>query len=118
MLEGAQAEDQEAEFVLDLLENHVVTRDGGLSQFVPFLTEICTKKYYQQENLQNAAVKALCRFMIVSSKLCAENMQLTFTLLEKTPYPKIKCLILIFIHDMLVRFPNVVEPWTPKIYNR
>lgn len=53
--------------------------------------------------------------MLVSSKFCRDNTQLLFTILEKTKYPDIKCTILVHCADLLIRFPNIVEPWSPRL---
>jgi condensin complex subunit 1 len=54
--------------------------------------------------------------MLVSSKFCSDNIRLLFTILEKTTYPEIKCTILVHCSDLLTRFPNIVEPWSPRLY--
>lgn len=56
--------------------------------------------------------------MLVSSKFCEEHMQLVFTILERTEHSDVKCTILMHCSDLLERFPNVVEPWTPNMYAR
>lgn len=56
--------------------------------------------------------------MLVSSQFCSKHIQLLFTLFEKTEYPEMKESILVHLSDLLTRFPNVIEPWTPRIYAR
>lgn len=56
--------------------------------------------------------------MLVSSQFCSKHIQLLFTIFEKTEYPEIKESILVHLSDLLTRFPNVIEPWTPRIYAR
>ena len=53
---------------------------------------------------QNAAVMAMCKFMLVSSSLCENNIQLLFTLLEKSNDEKARCNIMILLHDLIIRF--------------
>lgn len=60
VLEGAQAEDIEAEFILHVLENDSVNGTGGLAKMAPLI------KYYCEENnvdedLKTTAVGALLR---------------------------------------------------------
>lgn len=58
------------------------------------------------------------RYMMVSSEFCSEHLRLIFTILERSPHTEVKCTILIHCADLLERFPNVVEPWTGRIYDR
>ncbi len=30
--------------------------------------------------------------------------------------PEVRCSLLVALADLAVRFPNVVEPWTPRLY--
>lgn len=61
-LEGAQAEDEDAEFILHVLERNTVTGPGLLGQLAPIIINICEKPdIYQDAYLQGAAVTALIR---------------------------------------------------------
>lgn len=46
------------------------------------------------------------------------NLRLLFTLLEKAPEAWIRSDIIIALGDLASRFPNQVDPWTPKLYAR
>lgn len=59
---------------------------------------------------------AVCLFS--SSEFCESNLQLLFTVLEKSPYPTIRANTIIALGDLTVRFPNLIEPWTPHMYAR
>ncbi|XP_074029546.1 CAP-D2 condensin subunit [Leptinotarsa decemlineata] len=116
-LDGAQAEDIDAEFILNVLENDTVTGSGFLAKLVPFVTHICSRPdIYKTQEIQFAALTSLMRLMLVSSKFCENHIRLIFTIFEKTPYPEIKANVLIHVSDLLSRFPNVIEPWTPRIF--
>ncbi|KAJ8939307.1 hypothetical protein NQ314_011165 [Rhamnusium bicolor] len=118
-LEGAQAEDTDAEFILNVLENDTVTGSGGLGKLAYIVKGICERpNIYDDVMIQGAAVIALIRYMLVSSKFCSQNIQLLFTIFEKTLHPEVKCSILVHLSDLLTRFPNIIEPWTPRIYQR
>lgn len=54
--------------------------------------------------------------MLVSSKFCEKKIRLLFTILEKSSSVNLQCIVLIHCTDLLIRFPNIVEPWTPRIY--
>lgn len=118
-MEGAQAHDPDAEFILNILEKYTVTSAGGLGQFAPFFIQCCENlEKYQSVYLQLSFVTALLRFMIVSTLLCEKHLQLIFTILGRTRHILIKCQILLYSADMLERFPNTLEPWSPLIYDR
>ncbi|XP_076281904.1 condensin complex subunit 1-like isoform X2 [Lasioglossum baleicum] len=117
-VEGA-VDDADAELINDILENHVVTGDGLLAQFVPLLLHVCQNpEKYNNEDLQAAGTLALTKMMTVSSKLCEELLQLLITILERSPHSAIRVNILIGISDLTTRFPNLIEPWMKHIYGR
>ncbi|GJQ87930.1 hypothetical protein Trydic_g1193 [Trypoxylus dichotomus] len=119
VLEGAQADDSEADFILNVLENKIVTSPISLGAYAPIVIRICENPdKYDDECLQCVAVLCLLRYMLVSSKFCASNIRLVFTILEKTKYSEVKCIIVINLGDLLERFPNIIEPWSLHIYNR
>ncbi|KAJ8973310.1 hypothetical protein NQ317_019181 [Molorchus minor] len=87
-LEGAQAEDTDAEFILNVLENDTVTGSGGLGKLAYIIKGVCERpNIYDDVMVQGAAVIALIRYMLVSSKFCDQNIQLLFTIFEKTNHP-------------------------------
>lgn len=102
-----------------MLENNTVTESSGLGKLAYLLVAICERPdLYDELYIQGTAITALLRYMTVSSRFCEKNMQLIFTILEKTKYPEIKSNILIHCSDLLERFPNIIEPWTPHLYER
>ncbi|XP_076661535.1 CAP-D2 condensin subunit isoform X2 [Halictus rubicundus] len=117
-VEGA-VDDADAELINDILENHVVTGDGLLAQFVPLVLDVCQNpNKYNNEDIQAAGTLALTKMMTVSSRLCEESLQLLITILERSPHPAIRANVLIGISDLTTRFPNLIEPWMKHIYGR
>ncbi|XP_017876679.1 condensin complex subunit 1 [Ceratina calcarata] len=117
-VEGA-AEDADAEFIDDILENYVVTGEGLLATFVPLVLEVCQHSdKYNNEDVQAAGALALGKMMTVSSIFCEESLQLLITILERSPYPKIRATVLTGISDLTSRFPNLIEPWMKHVYGR
>ncbi|XP_066259885.1 condensin complex subunit 1 isoform X2 [Euwallacea similis] len=118
-LEGEQADDEDAEFILQVLEKNTVTGQGVLAQLAYVIVSVCEKQeLFANVHLQGAAVTAMIRYMLVSSDFARKHIQLLFTILEKTKYSEIKTSILGHLSDLLTRFPNIIEPWTSKIYER
>lgn len=59
---GAEAEDADAEFILSVLENEVVSMKGLLGKFFPLILTICQRPdLYDNRLLQLSAVTALMR---------------------------------------------------------
>ncbi|XP_046144629.1 condensin complex subunit 1-like isoform X3 [Osmia bicornis bicornis] len=117
-VEGA-VEDTDAEFINDVLENHVVTGDGFLSKFVPLVLDVCRyPDKHNSEDLQAAGALALSKMMLVSSIFCEESLQMLITILERSPYPNIRANVLIGISDLTTRFPNQILPWMKHVYGR
>jgi len=73
---------------------------------------------YPDPHLRASASLALAKFMLVSSEFCDKHLQLLFTVLEKATEPVIRANLIIALGDMSFRFPNTVEPWTPRMYAR
>lgn len=119
MLEGAQGEDADAEFITHTLESSTISKLTCLGILSKMIIHICQRPdLYDDVDLQCSAVIALMRYMLVSSVFCTEHIQLIFTMLEKSSYPSVKCNILIHCSDILERFPNQIEPWSDRIYHR
>ncbi|XP_043285102.1 condensin complex subunit 1 isoform X2 [Venturia canescens] len=118
-LEGATADDADAEFVIAALENDIVNGNGILAKYVPIILDVCRHpEKYNDEQLQAYAVLALSKMMTVSSSFCVESLQLLVTIMERSPYPGIRANVLVGMCDLTTRFPNQVEPWTGHIYGR
>lgn len=91
----------------------------GLGKLAPYILRICENlDQYSDEEVHTSAIIALMRYMIVSSRFCEKYLRLIFTILEKSIFIEVKCHILFHCADLLERFPNIVEPWTPKMYDR
>lgn len=56
--------------------------------------------------------------MLVSSVVCEQNLQLLFTLAERSPSEVVRANLIVGLGDLARRFPNLIEPWTPNLYAR
>lgn len=118
-LAGAAAEDAEVEYIRKICEQEIVTENNLLGILGPLLVTICQNQTkYSSPQLRTAAVMALSKFMMVSSSFCEDNLQLLFTILEKSTNPVIRANTIIALGDLTFRFPNLIEPWTAHIYGR
>ncbi|XP_065559402.1 condensin complex subunit 1-like [Artemia franciscana] len=116
---GAVADDAEAEFIRAVCENEVVLGDSILGKGMALLVQVCLNPgKYSDIDLRTSATLSLAKCMLVSWKYCDLHLQLLFTILERTTEPTIRGNIIIALGDMSFRFPNLIEPWTPRIYAR
>ncbi|XP_046412431.1 condensin complex subunit 1 [Neodiprion fabricii] len=118
-IEGATADDSDAEFIHNVLENEVVSGNGLLAKFVPMVLDVCQHpEKYTDEDVQISGSLALSKMMTVSSLFCKEYLQLLITIMERSPYPSNRANLLVGVTDLMNRFPNEVEPWTKHVYGR
>ncbi|GIY24980.1 condensin complex subunit 1 [Caerostris extrusa] len=89
---------------------------GSLLPIVVSTCQSCLKEFNKE--VQAAASLALTKFMLFSEKVCAENMQLFATITEKSPEAYIRANMVVAMGDLSTSYPNIVEPWTPQIYQR
>ncbi|KAF7997890.1 hypothetical protein HCN44_009288 [Aphidius gifuensis] len=118
-LGGATADDTDAEAIEAELENNIVNGDGFLVEFVPFILDVCEHpEKYHDKDICVWGVLALSKMMTVSSKFCQQHLQLLVTILERSSHQEIRSNILFCLSDLMIRFPNEVEPWTKHMYAR
>ncbi|KAG0240937.1 Condensin complex subunit [Actinomortierella wolfii] len=93
--------------------------DSLLSIFGPMIVTICgNNTLYDDKTLQSAATLALCKLMCVSADFCEHNLQLLFTILEKSTEPTIRSNIIIALGDMAVCFNNLIDANIAYLYKR
>jgi len=116
---GAEADDAEAEFIRNVCEKEIMFGPTLLTALTPLILNVCSNPTkYPDPDLRASASLALAKFMLVSSEFCDKHLQLLFTVLEKATEPVIRANLIIALGDMSFRFPNTVEPWTPRMYAR
>ncbi|KAI7809455.1 condensin complex subunit 1 [Triplophysa rosa] len=118
-LVGASAEDTEAEFIRKICETELLAEGNMLSVFLPLVVKVCSSPgRYSHPQLTTAACLALSQYMMISPAVCKDNIRLLFTVLEKSTLPVVRANTIVALGDLTVRFPNILEPWTPNLYAR
>ncbi|XP_054999247.1 condensin complex subunit 1 isoform X2 [Sorex araneus] len=118
-LVGATADDTEAELIRGICEMELLDGKQILAAFVPLLLKVCNNPgVYSSPELCAATALALGKFCMVSATFCDSQLRLLFTMLEKSPLPTVRSNLMIAAGDLAIRFPNVVDPWTPHLYAR
>ncbi|XP_053777864.1 condensin complex subunit 1 isoform X2 [Desmodus rotundus] len=117
-LVGATADDTEAELIRGICEMELLG-EQILAAFVPLLLKVCNNPgLYSNPELCAAASLTLGKFCMISATFCDSQLRLLFTMLEKSSLPILRSNIMIVIGDLAIRFPNLVDPWTPHLYAR
>lgn len=108
------AERAEREIISSSCEKNLIGYCG------PFLSKLCRNLTLLQKfpELHASAMLALCRLMILDAEFCEENLQILFTVAETAPSEIVRSNCTIALGDLVVRFPNLLEPWTEHIYAR
>ena len=66
--------------------------------------------------IERSAVLALCKFMCVSQKVCAENLDTIFSLVRSNIEFGVKANIIITLADLFNRFPNLLNERVKDIF--
>ena len=116
---AAEAEAETERKVAEISEKEIVGR-GMISLFTPMLLRVVANERgtYSTPTLMKSATLALCKCMCISKSFCDKHLPLLFSALAKAPNDDqdLRANIVIALGDLAFRFPNEVEPYTPKIY--
>ncbi|KAJ1558760.1 Condensin complex subunit [Nowakowskiella sp. JEL0078] len=114
------AEDEYAEQIAIVRERELLYGDDSLlTVFGPIVAFICSNnRSFDHNMLQIQAVLSLCKLMCVSSEFCDTNLQLLFTILEKSDNPIVRCNTLIGLGDMTVFFNSLIDQNISYLYAR
>ncbi|XP_054720935.1 condensin complex subunit 1-like [Uloborus diversus] len=107
------------EQVLEMCAKEAKHATRLLGALLPAIVDACryTLTDFHKE-IQAAASLALVKFMLISEEVCEQKMQLFATIAEKSPEPYIRANMVIAMGDLTTTFPNIVEPWTLKVFQR
>jgi len=131
----AGQEEREADAFAELAENGLLYGQRSFLDRIKPLVFSCLLDPALRRNpmLRRCGAISLCKFMAVSKRFCEENLQILFSLL----FPKerdaagaaaagapgalfedltLRQSLLVAVGDLLFRHPNVVEPWTGRLY--
>jgi condensin complex subunit 1 len=116
----AQAAEAETENKMtEIVEKEIIGR-GLIGLFTPLLIRIVANDgdKYSSEILMQSSTLALCKFMCISSSFCEKHLPLLFTRLSSAPTKDttLRANTVIALGDLAFRFPNEVEPYTPRLY--
>ena len=114
-----EAEAENEKRVLEISEQEIVCK-GLIGAFIPLIMRIVGNDggAFNSEILIQASTLALCKFMSVSRSFCEKHLPLLFTALARAPAQDItlRANTVVALGDLAFRFPNEVEPYTPRLY--
>ena len=116
----AQAAEAETENKMtEIVEKEIIGR-GLIGLFAPLLVRIVANDsgMYCSEVLMQSSTLALCKFMCISSSFCDKHLPLLMSRLLNAPKKDttLRANTVIALGDLAFRFPNEVEPYTPRLY--
>lgn len=116
---AAEIEAENERKVAEIAEKEIVGR-GLLSIFGPILVRVVANEgnRFNSELLRQTSTLALCKFMCVSCCFCEKHLPVIFTALANAPAEDVvlRANTVIALGDLAFRFPNEVEPYTPRMY--
>jgi condensin complex subunit 1 len=115
----AELEAESERKVAEIAEKEIVGR-GLLSIFGSILVRVVANEgnLFNSPLLRQTSTLALCKFMCVSCSFCEKHLPVIFTALANAPADDLtlRANAVIALGDLAFRFPNEVEPYTPRIY--
>ena len=116
---AAEHEAESERRVADISDREILGR-GLISKFSPLLFRVVGNEggKFNSEILKQSATLALCKFMCISSTFCEDHLPLLFTALSDASGrdTTLRANSIIALGDHAFRFPNEVEPYTPRLY--
>jgi condensin complex subunit 1 len=116
---AAEVEAENERKVTEIAEKEIVGR-GLISMFAPLLVRVVSNEggRFKSEVLLQTSTLALCKFMCVSSSFCEKHLPVLFTALANAPDrdTTMRANTVVALGDLAFRFPNEVEPYTPRLY--
>lgn len=114
-----EAEAENERNMAEISEREILNR-GLIGQFGPLLVRVVANEggRFNSKILMQASVLALTKFMCVSSQFCERHLPLLFTALAASAPDDatLRANTVVALGDLAFRFPNEVEPYTPRLY--
>eukprot|EP00002_Diphylleia_rotans_P020081 TRINITY_DN3890_c0_g1_i1.p1 TRINITY_DN3890_c0_g1~~TRINITY_DN3890_c0_g1_i1.p1 ORF type:complete len:1362 (-),score=299.82 TRINITY_DN3890_c0_g1_i1:274-4359(-) len=115
---NAATDESEHDLFAQITERSIV-QENLISTYILLLDSLLKNILLLKDSiLKNAVVLAMCKFMTVSSAFCENHLQLFFTLMKNAPESVMRRNLIVAVADLVMRFPNLLEPWSSHIYSR
>lgn len=106
----------EEETVMAVLDSELCR--GPFASIISFCKTILTDAPKWPEMVQCSATACIAKYMSASPTHAEEKAALLFTILQKSSSIQVRQTILAAFPDLLVRHPNIMEPWTNIVFSK
>lgn len=107
------------EEITSVCESFLKTEDTIIYHVRTLVLIVCQSHDEQiSPTLKATAALTLAKFMMTSAQFCEDKFQLYITMMDKCKYENVRSNLVLGFGDLLCRFPNIAEPWTPYLYSR
>ncbi|CAF2787893.1 unnamed protein product [Rotaria sp. Silwood2] len=108
---------QQQQSDLSHLENELLQSNSFFYSIEKWIeTFIYEDHSFYDENLVLTSILTCTRMMYVSSILCSKYVDRIFELSKICTYPSVRSALIVSLGDLLLRHPNILEPFTPQFY--
>jgi condensin complex subunit 1 len=115
----AEAEAERDRKISEISEKEIVGR-GLIGLFGQVLVRVIDNEecLFSSHLLRQSATLALCKFMCISCEFCEKHLPLLFHTVtnEASTNTILQSNVAVAMGDLAFRFPNAIEPYTPRIY--
>ena len=115
----AEAEAERDRRISEISEKEIVGR-GLIGLFGQLLVRVIDNEEgsFSSDLLRQSATLALCKFMCISNAFCEKHLPLLFSTVASDTIGNtiLQANVAVAIGDLAFRFPNAIEPYTPRIY--
>ncbi|CAF4163706.1 unnamed protein product, partial [Rotaria sordida] len=93
-------------------------KEAKLMQYKNIVEQILLhQNEYYEETLQLSATICLCKFMLLSVKLCEKHAKILFDLLKYSTFESVQVGILVLMNDFYLKYPSSFDAYSNGVYN-
>lgn len=113
--EDMERELAEADKMLEHAEKELVLPNSLLGRWGALAARVSADENAPAK-LRASGVLCMTKLMCVQAQYCDANLQLLFTILQRASHSHVRSNAVTALGDLAFRFPNLVEPWSSRIY--
>eukprot|EP00871_Galdieria_phlegrea_P002956 jgi/Galph1/3661/GphlegSOOS_G2354.1 len=105
-----------SELVLAHMEKELTSSASIIGRLAPLAVKVALRKQFCPI-VKACATLYLSKLMCISEKFCEQHLKVLFTILASDEPASIRADIIIALNDLAVRYPNLIEPWSTRIFS-
>ncbi|CAB3368635.1 Hypothetical predicted protein [Cloeon dipterum] len=110
-------EEENLDALLRLCDNEVLFKDNLLGKLLTFVQDCFTSRHCHHHGLRIVAIQTFGKYMQLSPNFCSKNLLKFVTILAKSKDSRVKIACIHTLGDLLKKFPNQCEPYSPFVYD-